>query len=317
MIHSSMADSLCQPAARSSIEPEKLCVDSLGSLVTMENDRVRDSDSEGSGHETDEDFHSDKPEAAETLPDHDLASFQGGDDADKEAMLAIFGIADYDEGEPLVWSSSITQKRQRGVEVPRLRNLFWRQYLARREPSGQLTAARLEAHATAQRGKAKPDARASSAGTWLQTFKATAQMVPVADAASRALGQDLGPGVAAFVGGEAVCSSSQNVGSDLDKEIQNGHRVEGPKAMTFYGCVPHGRCGFLIEDNVSVSTPACSSSNDRPSFATSDSAEERPSFASVAPSERPSFAIAEGAEDLQLYREFLANQPQTTSIGTR
>lgn len=143
-----------------------------------------------------------------------------------------------------------------GVQPPVYTNLFWRAFKASQQPPGKLTAARLAQQNSACNVRAVPlgkGASAASAGEWLGQFKAAARAVPVKDMTARIFGQDIGSDVACFMGNDALDSKSDVAASTM--EAPHGRRVLGSKYAPQPLWLGTGRCGFMVEEEATISTP--------------------------------------------------------------
>jgi len=242
-----------------------LCVDSLTSLATVANDCVSDSESEDDTVTANGTFYgaqSHEPEPSETDAEahHDEAGEFG--DVDIKRVLDSLGFMGCPIGEVLL-PASTNLNPPTGDTAPQFRNLFWRQYHASRDLPGQLTASRLAAHDAAHNtAGAGRQALASSPGEWLQQFKMKALGVPVMDISTRILGPEMGTEVAAFLGTDGLGTPSEHGGSaQLGDAPNDGHHVIGSKCRRVPASTAHGRAAFLLDDEVSVSTPEHASSH--------------------------------------------------------
>lgn len=202
---------------------------------------------------------SEGPEPTETDKEAALKEIEGEDD-EISNVLAELGFTEDTSGEPLLTAGHTGWPSDRGStagQPPRYKNLFWREYVAARQPKG-LTKERLEQHPSTK-APAFPFGKLfspSCAGEWLAGFKSFARSVPVRDMTTRLLGEDIGSDVADFVGDDAMGDISDQSGTILDPaEKPDGTRVIASKFVRVPACVRSGRRGFVIDDEVSISTP--------------------------------------------------------------
>jgi len=249
---------------------KKPVLTSLGSLATLDNlDCVSDTASDESVSQGPSILEeSAGPEPTEGDAGKDLEDTEGGHNEERNILMRL-GFSDNATGEPLLPVCAQKELPVPTGQPPAYKNLFWRKFLASRQPFGTLTADRLKLHeklhpTTPQSlselvDKTLPSA---SAGEMLAGFKFLARSVPVRDFATRIFGTDLGSDVAGFIGIDALASLSDIQDSSIDPmDSQDGRRVTGSR----YIRLPTGpkgsggRAGFLMEDDVSISTPGPSS----------------------------------------------------------
>jgi len=239
----------------------KLCIASLTSLTTIANDCMSDSESDAhtvTANGTVRKASSPRPEPPEADAEAHRDEAGESGEADIQRVLGSLGFEGCPLGGALLPAPASSTPPTSGA-APRHRNLFWRRYHAARKLPGKMTASQLAAHdaaahSTAGAGRLAP---APSAGEWLRQFKTKALGVPVADISARILGPELGTEVAALLGAHGLGTPSELHGGSAQPgdAPDDGHRVVGSKCRRVPACTAHGRAAFLLDDEVSVSTP--------------------------------------------------------------
>lgn len=171
-------------------------------------------------------------------------------------ILLDLGFSDALSDEPLLVVRGPEISAKAFGQPPRLKNLFWRQYVTSKQRSGSLTTENLQKHTAAQPpsfpfGKMFEPA---NVGEWLLGFKAYARSVPVRDFTARLLGEDLGSDVANFVGEDAMLSDFDG-NTMVAGDEPDGHYVVASRARCLRVPSGAGRSGFIVDDLVSISTP--------------------------------------------------------------
>uniref|UniRef100_A0A7S4T3P0 Uncharacterized protein n=1 Tax=Alexandrium monilatum TaxID=311494 RepID=A0A7S4T3P0_9DINO len=240
---------------------------SLGSLTTLDVLECMSGSASDLGTATaDEDgsprnVQSEGAEASDTDADMDPEGGLHGDtDASTRAILSQLGFEPCITGEPLL-PREITAPAD---PKPRhYQDLFWRTFHAAQRSRGKFSEANVAKHNEAIGDGAAPikcveKSRPRTDGEWLLDFKRHARTIPVKRLTARVFGNDIGPGVASFVGVEAGDNLSEaSAGSILPAHASRGLRVVGARRMVIRTSA--GRRGFVIEDDASIYTWECSS----------------------------------------------------------
>mmetsp|Transcript_1249 Transcript_1249/g.4222 ORF Transcript_1249/g.4222 Transcript_1249/m.4222 type:complete len:298 (-) Transcript_1249:257-1150(-) len=205
------------------------------------------------------------PQPSEANAEAKLQELKDGVESNYDRILADLG---FDEGvpeEPLLTVQNSTEGGPGSDQSPRRLNLFWRQHMKSRQPSGRLTAERLQQDAAAhppvlctRDEKAFP----CSVGEWLVGFKTLAKEVLIGNLTAQLLG-DVGTRVALFVGDDALAAASElHRVSEGPHENADLRRVVGSRLCRVPATMGgDGRAGFVIDDDVSISVPCGTSSS--------------------------------------------------------
>jgi len=172
--------------------------------------------------------------------------------------LRSLGFPDDLTDEPVLPECRSTEHVPRGGQPPRYQSLFWRR-LAARQPFGMLTIERLEEH-NAQHAAtfhSFANGKTTSEGEQLTYFKYVARAAPVQDVSVRLFGPDIGLYVAAFIGTDAMGSSSDAHGTTVESaDSPDFQRVVGSQYTHLPAASSHRGCtGFIVEDDFSTSMP--------------------------------------------------------------
>jgi len=124
----------------------------------------------------------------------------------------------------------------------------------RRHSNQQLSKEDLERHEVAMEQEMRKSMRhQESTGTWLLAFLRHARSVPLQSLCAKIVGDDLGPGLAAFLQQEP---SEHELGAALDRiDAPDGEYVFGSKRVRAVG----GNPGWTVLADVVISTPGNSS----------------------------------------------------------